>query len=108
MKKVIAIAVSSFLLMGCSTSTSQRVGVATEAYIAATNSMTVLARAGELDREEAETFESYRAPVDQYLDLAIQDLLDGDGSDEQAANALDILIPLLDQMLAAQQEAEDE
>lgn len=95
-------------LTGCSLSTSQRVGVAAESYIATTNSMTVLARSGELELEDAETFESFRAPVEGYLDIALEDLLDGDGDDSTASNALDILIPILDQMIAAQQEAEGE
>lgn len=89
-------------------STSQRVGVAVEASIAATNSMTVLARAGELDRDDAEKFESFRAPVDQYLDIALEDLLDGDGDNSTADNALDILIPILDQMIEAQREAQED
>lgn len=95
-------------LTGCSLSTSQRVGVAAESYIATTNSMTVLARSGELDLDKAETFESFREPVKQYLDIAIEDLLDGDDDNSTATNALDILIPILDQMIEAQKEAQSE
>lgn len=93
---------------GCSTTTSQRVGLVGETVISTNNSMTILARTGNLSVGSAEKYESYRAPLQSYLDIAIDDLFDGDDDNSRADNALDFLIPLLDQLIEAQQEAENE
>jgi len=106
-KKILLTTLALCFLAGCHTSTSQRVGLAGEAYITTTNSMTVLSRTGDLDIDKAEVFESFRAPVKQYLDIAYEDLLDGDGDDSTADNALDILIPILDAMIEANREAQN-
>lgn len=104
-KRIIVSCVGLALLSGCSTTTSQRVGVAAETYITVTNSMTTLAKSGQLSLSTAEEFETYRKPAKEYLDIAIDDLLDGDNDESRAGNAIDILIPILDSMIEANREA---
>lgn len=102
------LAACALFLGGCSLSTSQRVGIAGEAYATTTSGMTVLSRTGNLTLEEAENYESYRRPVKAYLDVAIEDLLDGDDDIDSADSALDLLIPLLDRMIELEREAANE
>ena len=95
-------------LTGCSLSTSQRVGIAAEAVVTTNNSMTVLARSGLLDLETADDYEYYRKPVQAYLDIAIEDILDGDDDNSSADSALDLLVPLLDRMIEIEREKSNE
>ena len=101
---------SLFILTGCSATptVSQRVGLVSETYITTNNSMTVLARSGNLSLDTAETYESYRSPVEGYLQVAFDDLLDGRGEPNKAESALDLLIPLLDRMIEASERAKNE
>lgn len=106
---LVLLMVTLMVLSGCNrATTSQRVGLMSEAYITANNTMVIAAENGQLDLDDAERYESFRAPVESYLTVALDDLLDGDGDDSQAQNAIDILIPILDAMLEAQREATDE
>lgn len=88
-------------LAGCQQTPAQRVGTAFVAHRTATNTMSTLAEAGEVDLDTAENFESFRAPAWDLILVAKEDVLDGDGDDLTAVNALDMLIPLLEQMEAA-------
>ena len=108
MKKILPLLAILAVFSGCGLSTSQRVGIAAETYATTTSGMTVLSRSGLLDLETAEDYESYRRPAKGYLDVAIEDILDGDGDDTRADNALNLLIPLLDRLIELEQEAKNE
>ena len=103
------IVLTILLTTGCSkTSTSQRIGLISEAYILSTNEMTISAKNGLVSLDDALLYESFREPVEVYITTALDDLLDGDDNTSRAENAIDILIPILDAMLEAQREAVNE
>lgn len=108
-KMLLSFVAGCALLTGCTTNLSvgQRVGIANETYIASVESVTTLSQTDQITLSQLETFEAYRMPVGEYLDVALQDILDGDADGNgQAIGVLDIIEPLIDRMIQAQIEAE--
>ena len=88
-------------------SPAQRVGIGVETYIVTTNTMTRASQMGRASLGDLETFETFRAPAELYLKSAVEDIMDGDGDDTQAQSIMELIRPLLDQMIEAQLEAEN-
>lgn len=111
MKKfAVTLCLCAAVMTGCmrGASTAQTIGVFNEGYIASLDTVTTLSQTDQIDLEDLERYETFRAPVGDYLDIALQDLLDGDGNDDVATNVVDILGPLVDSLIEAQLEAERE
>ena len=89
---------SLLMLTSCASTPAQRYGTTMVGYTTSTNMMSTLAESGDLTLEKAEKFETFRAPAWELLGIVKEDLLDGDGNDLTAINALDMLIPLLERM----------
>lgn len=107
-KKLIAVTLTltTFALTGCSE--GKRIGEAWVIHNRSTATMLELEDRGVIDTDDLRTFQSYQKPVNSSLNAVTEAYLDDDPTnDGSISRTLQVMGPLLQEMVTLQAEAED-